>query len=291
MSSVPTAEIIRSAESVIESAEVRGNPEILLYLKEKIELAEFELRDFARVVEEEEALSERVITLANSAWYGSRRHIDNVEVAVVELGAAPFYDLVLCSFLRLGLRIPPGQRMRFWEHCEMTGQVCRQIAHHVSSQDADNAFTIGLFHDCGVPLMSNQFEDYEGYMDAALSGQAAADDRENEIFGCNHSVIGSVLVRRWKLPPPVAEAMVWHHAEELPSEVTDEAQRLWALLTFTKGCVQSWTGEDPKASRSPMAPGTPLAAGICTALGIDEDRLHAVANEVLELLKLRVQSM
>lgn len=291
MSSVPTAEIIRSAESAIAEAEVSGNPDILLDLKQKIELAEFELRDFARVVEEDEALSERVITLANSAWYGSRRHIESVEVAVCELGAAPFYDLVLCSFLRLGLRIPPGQRMRFWEHCEMTGQVCRQIAHHVSRQDADNAFTIGLFHDCGVPLMSNCFEEFEGYMDAALSGQPEADDRENEIFGCNHSVIGSLLVRRWKLPRPVAEAIEWHHADELPTAIEGESLRLWALLTFTKGCVQSWTGEDPKPSRSPIAPGSPLAGAICTALGIDENKLYTIANEVLELLKLRVQSM
>lgn len=67
------------------------------------------------------------------------------------------------------------------------------LAKRIGFQSSDEAYALGLFHNCGIPLMLQRFPNYfevqeEAYFRA--SGDNRVVDTENRLLNTNHSVVG-----------------------------------------------------------------------------------------------------
>lgn len=288
MVEAPPAETKTLADTLVDRANPKGNPDILVRLREKIADENFDLNDLASVVKEDTALSERVISVANSAWIGCRAEIEDVEGAVTQLGASQFYDLVLCCFLRLGLRVPLKKRNQFADHSELVAQVCRQVGQHFRWDSTDNAFLVGLFHDCGAPLLLNLKPEYSAMFDVAIGCEGDLPKREYVAFGADHAQLGSLVCKRWKLPDDVCAAIRWHHATEFPDELTDDDARLLALLILAEDSAISWKLDPEKNPRRfYLRPDTPLMANVAESLDVSENDVRECRLEMHQLLEMR----
>lgn len=207
----PPVETKSLADVLVDRSKPRGNPEILAQIREKMSDDNFDLNDLAQIVKGDEKLCERIISMANSAWFGCRVDIENVESAVAQLGASQFSDLVLCCFLRLGLRVPLKKRTEFADHSELVANVCRQIGRQLHWSSTDDAFITDLFQDCGAPLLLNQNQSYSGMYDSAIGCADDLTKREFVAFGADHGLLGSLACQRWNLPDEVCTAIRLHH--------------------------------------------------------------------------------
>lgn len=80
--------------------------------------------------------------------------------------------------------------------------------------ESDEAYTLGLFHDCGLSLLLQKFADYEGfYDDVREKGETSLVAAEDDRFGTNHCLVGFVLCEDWQLPRPLCEAIRNHHQD------------------------------------------------------------------------------
>lgn len=188
--------------------------------------------DLARVIGSDQALTTRILRLANSAFYGFRREIVTINHAVVLLGFDTVKSIVLAATvfetLRDGEVASSFDREQFWLHVGSAAAAARLIAKSLRVADPEAAFVGGLLHDVGKVVLDRFF--YRRYAEAArLAAERPCLIREAEtnIFGVNHAEVGRWLAERWRFPAAIVEPVAFHHR---PAAATPDHRALTAVV-------------------------------------------------------------
>jgi putative nucleotidyltransferase with HDIG domain len=181
----------------------------------------------ARLIEEDMAVSTKIIQVVNSPWYGMPHQISDLREAVQMLGFDTVKALVLAVQLMTEEdRVKPLYDIirDVWRHSLSVAVLARRLAAEFDPDDpviADEAYTAGLLHDLGkVILESNLGEKYHGALDIAKERRLRVFQVEAFCFGANHAEVAAHLAALWGLPRRVVEAIALHHA---PSRAKDTA--------------------------------------------------------------------
>jgi HD-like signal output (HDOD) protein len=177
-------------------------------------------RMIGQLISRDAALTAEVFKLANSPFYRRGAKIDSLEQAVRMLGRKPMGDIARSAVLRQQLGGNDPRMENFWERCTDIGTICSVLCDHLERPGkltTEQAYLIGLFHDCGVPLLVQQIK---GYGSVALTPGAVADFlAEDDDKNTSHCIAGLLVAQEWELPAMLCEAIRSHHyviAEEQP---------------------------------------------------------------------------
>src|SRR5574343_53917 len=86
---------------------------------------------------------------------------------------------------------------RFWESSALTACVSAELARRLRCVRPDVAYTFGLFHDCGIPLLVKRFPQTKEVLAAANAAEERGfTDIEDGLMGTNHAVVGYFLAKR-----------------------------------------------------------------------------------------------
>ncbi|MDR2209408.1 MAG: HDOD domain-containing protein, partial [Azoarcus sp.] len=109
----------------------------------------------------------------------------------------------------------------------------KRLASIVGKLDPDTAYTFGLFHDCGIPLLTKRYPEYKSVLrEANKNTKRIFTDIEEEALGTSHAIIGYYLARAWGLSDPITQGILNHHDYsqlEDPRNINSNAHRLIAL--------------------------------------------------------------
>jgi putative nucleotidyltransferase with HDIG domain len=177
------------------------------------------VRDLERLISIDQGMSTRVLNTVNSAYYGFSRKIASVKDAVVLLGfkavrnlamTVSVFDMFVGKTDRQNLR-----RGKWWRHSIDTALCARLIASQVDGVSPDEAYTAGLLHDIGKPLLDRYGgTPYEQVEDGMQQGMPER-DAERRVFGCDHAEVGRVVSLHWGFPEKLVEAIGEHHADSV----------------------------------------------------------------------------
>jgi HD-like signal output (HDOD) protein len=169
-------------------------------------------RDLDRMIRSDQALTARVLKVANSSIYGKSRAISSLTDAVVLLGHRTLTELVLSIGVAdvLGDDALPGFGAAAWEHSLDCAAGARAVADVTGVVTPETAFVAGLMHDIGLLVMARAEP-------RALAEVLAADPddplaAERAALGLNHPQVGTRMLNQWNLPHPICEAVRYHHA-------------------------------------------------------------------------------
>jgi len=106
-------------------------------------------------IQTDPVIAAKVLRLANSARYGAGRKIGSLDSAVVMLGTDTLKTLVIASGVTGTMKDIPGLDMRdFWRNSFLVANICKQIVRSSGAgSDPETAFTFGMLHNIGIPLM------------------------------------------------------------------------------------------------------------------------------------------
>jgi len=183
----------------------------------------------SRHLRQDQALSARVLRLANSSYYGLSRQVSEVGEAVVILGTRTVRHLCLvaASYPWLvrdlkGYELGPDQ---LWRHSFATAVSAGVIANHSGSADRDVCFTAGLLHNIGKVALSVWLEGKTSMLQVlAERAGMSFDEVERKALGFDHAQIGEALAEQWNLPSALVQAIRYHHepnACPIPNSVVD----------------------------------------------------------------------
>lgn len=169
----------------------------------------------ADIVMQDATITANVLKVVNSAAYGYRREISNIQQAIVVLGFDEVRNITIAASLSKDLDLPESrlfQRRKFWLHSLAAGMIAQKIALRNSEINADDAFIIGLLHDIGEVILDQHFHD----MFTEALEKAEEDGRhvalvERELMGVDHAEVGGVVARNWSLPVSLEKAIMYHH--------------------------------------------------------------------------------
>jgi len=189
-------------------------PRTYMALRKKLAEADASIRDVVQIVEQDVAISAKVLQLVNSAFFGLPREVSSVKTAVGFLGIDTLQNLVLSAgvfsiFDQLA-KLPGFSCEELQAHSQLTAKIAGQIP--ASAHVRGIAVVAGMLHDVGKLVLATRAPEH---FKRALKG-AEAEARplfvvETELMGVSHAEVGAYLLGIWGLPSPVVEAVAHHH--------------------------------------------------------------------------------
>jgi HD-like signal output (HDOD) protein len=170
-----------------------------------------------KLIEQDPALSAKVLQIVNSAYLGVRNPVSNLVQACSMLGLENLKNVVLMAEvfdLSVGKKLPPGFNLEaLWRHCLLVGEGARNIAAQETDEKkvVDRSFTSGLLHEVGQLILATQLtEEFSKAIEYAKKNHVPLMDGEQAVLGITHAQVGSYLLELWGLPDPVVEAIAFH---------------------------------------------------------------------------------
>ncbi|MEM7410905.1 MAG: HDOD domain-containing protein [Myxococcota bacterium] len=212
-------------------------PKIASEVIEAIEDPEATLDDVRVLIEQDAALSARVLKVSNSSLYSFATEIRGLEQALSLLGSRTVKNLIMASAMRAAYAEFGTMEQLLWTHSAAAGPVCSALAKQVGGVDQDEAFTAGLLHDIGKAALANSHrEEYESVVTRVREENARFSVAEREQFGFDHTELGAEVARRWELPESLV-AVIAHHHDPEPPDAPAAVVRLTALVSVTTACL------------------------------------------------------
>jgi HD-like signal output (HDOD) protein len=113
-----------------------------------------------------------------------------------------------------------------------------ELAQHVQGVTPDEAYTCGLFHNCGsILLMIKDPEHYHDLFFKSYTFPLKAIEKEEELFDTNHTVTGLVLANKWNLDKNIISAIYQHHIMHCMDIENEKTRLLVGLLKVANGIV------------------------------------------------------
>jgi HD-like signal output (HDOD) protein len=160
--------------------------------------------DVARVVAADPALAARVLRISNSVVYMRHDPPRTVRDAIVTVGFNTLRTILIAASARSMYRAHDTVAETLWTHALATGLAADELR-DPREPAGGREFISGLLHDVGKLVF--HITDPAGL---ARLGHAD-EDRERELFGVTHAVVGGVLADMWGTPHGVADAIMEHH--------------------------------------------------------------------------------
>ena len=204
MSQELTAEQI---QQVLQGISVPPQPQIMVDLQMEQYMPDPDLDVIAKLIAQDPGLSGALLKIVNSAHYGLANKIASIQKAVNLLGIRSVVNLINAQSIRGEMSDETIVTLnRFWDSTQDVAMTSLTLAKRIGSQTVDESYALGLFHDCGIPLMLKRFPDYMQVLERAYAN-AGPDQRvvdtENDAFDTNHAVVGYFTAKSWRLPEHV----------------------------------------------------------------------------------------
>ena len=183
-----------------------------------------------KIINEDPALTARLLKLVNSPFYGFVSKVDTVYRAIALIGHRELRSVVLAtSALKAFDGIPEDlvDMEAFWKRSLNTAVVARVLAAYRREKEIERYFIAGLLHDIGSLMLYLHLPEQET---AAIVKHHAENiplwQAEKDELGYDHAEVGGALLKKWNLPPVLCQAVKFH----LYPEVAPEQERSAAWL-------------------------------------------------------------
>lgn len=181
---------------------------MILELHRLLDSEDSSIKAISNWISVDSALSAKVLKMANSPYFGGKGQVNSIPQAITLLGLEAVKSIVLASEAKK-IDIPDWlDAEAFWQKSISIAGLSRWIARRGSLRQINHevAFTIGLFSEIGMLVTPDCHGD-----ESAIRA------------------ISSAVVRHWRFPGEIVEAIKGGHEEPSPYEgVLDLADRFFA---------------------------------------------------------------
>ena len=219
----PLAPAIKSA--ITSAIGTRGIPTMPSGAQKAFQLAidpNAEARDFIEVIESDEAISARVLKIANSVYFDRGHKSNTIEEAVNVIGMNELRCLLNASSLSEILPSKHAARSQLWSNDLATALISRHIGRLIIPAKAEIAFLGGLMHDIGkLLLLQRSPQEYTTVLRIIAEKGTDFCQAEEEVFVFNHTEVGQLVAEKWNFSEELCDIIRNHH--KFPTEAKDDS--------------------------------------------------------------------
>jgi len=195
---------------VNEFKDIPPMPNVMVKALNIIKSPQTGIAELGKIMQIDQALSTKTLSLVNSAFYGFRQQITSINKALVILGMMKAKNIIMSLALKQ-MMTAQGSR-ELWEHSIKCAVASEIIAKEYRIINPDDAFVIGFLHDIGKILLNSKNPlKYSKVRYSAQQGNVSLVDIEDAQFGTNHCVLGALISKKWQLPVILTNCIRYHH--------------------------------------------------------------------------------
>jgi HD-like signal output (HDOD) protein len=190
-------------------------PELLTRLQAVMREADPDWDAVCEIAGSDVAMAASLVRAANSPLYARNREVGSVDQAMSLLGLRQTSAL-LTQFLTLrALPMNHPALQDFWRTSGRRAVAMGYIARQLYGLPPDLAHTFGLFCDVGIPVLLQGLRGYSGTLvEARARRDRTFTATEQANHRTDHTIVGALVARAWRLPEPLKAALRLHHEAE-----------------------------------------------------------------------------
>ena len=169
------------------------------------------------IVKYDQAISSKIISIANSAYYSRGCKILNLERAMIVIGLEEIQNIVVClAFLKEMLqrwKLSQRDLATLWKHSLGVAYAARALADKTLAEDPEKAFTVSILHDIGKIIFYTYGEEYQKLILLAQKTGRDLIALEQETFGIDHQEVGYFIAIKWRFPEEFCTVVRGHHGK------------------------------------------------------------------------------
>lgn len=202
-----------SREIILKTVELPTVPIVAVKVIQLIDNPNTSIDDLQRAIITDQAMTSRILKIANSSFYGVRQNIDTLSEALSILGMKVTRLIVLAAATRGIYKRFGTTEQKLWEHSLGVSIAAGIIAAMVGNVRREEAVVAGLLHDVGKVVINNSLPDkFAEIVDKVDKTRLCSIDVEQEILAFNHTEAGYLLGQKWGFPDALCEAILRHHS-------------------------------------------------------------------------------
>ena len=194
--------------SVSDALVIPPRPDILLQLQEIRQSDDPDMDTLAHVIKQDVAMYTILLSIVNSPAYKRAAPIASIEQALMILGIDKVFTLLQAVLVRSSLSHETINE-DFWNSSTEVATLCSVLAEKFIVADSEQAYSVGMLHAAGVPVMVQNFSHYQAFF--REHGFRPAKElcySERDSFGTDHYHQGYELARQWHMD----EKLHWQYA-------------------------------------------------------------------------------
>ncbi len=206
-------------KKILASSQLPTLPSVAMKLLELARDPETEFKDVIDVVKADPAITTKILKAANSSFFGFKSPVTSIDRAVPLLGTTVVTTLAL-SFSLVDAAMTSGPLAQhyttYWKQSIVQAVAAEVLAEHYAKTLSSDCFLTGLLLDLGrLAILKTASQDYLPVLIDWEAKGGSLPELERTQLGVDHVLIGAELMRRWKLPARLIDAVSRHH---LPAE-------------------------------------------------------------------------
>lgn len=257
---------------------VPAQPKLLLSLLKLMAEPSPNMNAITQCISKDIAISAAILKAVNSPLYGLSRTVTDIKMSVNYIGIYGVVMLVTGSLLKKSFD-PKSCSIDledFWRVTSEIADVAVNIGKKFKGNIAtDKLFSLGLFHACGVPVMSMKYKDYQVILDQSINQPSLSlPALEEQHYQVNHATIGYYVASSWRLPKDVCQIILQHHDRDYLNTLNGSAEQdLFAVLKLAENIIAM------KYVECPSADWIYVEKPVLEVLGIQVENLEEIIGE------------
>jgi len=208
-----------SLEKLIDRSGKLGSlPAIVYRVFEAMDDPKSTASQIGKVINDDPALTARLLKLVNSPFYGFSGRVDTVYRAVALIGHKELRSVVVAaSAIKVFDGIPSElvSMPVFWKRSLATAVVARVLAAFKREKEIERFFIAGLLHDIGSLLLYLQLpEEMTQVLHQQRTDGVELSKAEKDVIGYDHTEVGGALLKKWNLPALICHSVRFHQTPE-----------------------------------------------------------------------------
>jgi len=245
-------EIVAKVKSYVGNMKVFSSFDELSRL---LDDANVDMSRIAKKISTDPVLSNKILKVANSAYFGSAVAVDSINHALAMLGlinikAILFHNAFSNKFSGDKVRNDPVCQS-LWGHAISTATCAFHLSEAFDGLNRGKLYTLGLVHDIGkfiVTEMNGNTQVDKTFM--IPYGEKSSINREDLTFGINHAVIGRIAFEDSGLSEQLLRLIEYHHFPSFASSTfyvkKEEDKRYIAALYLANQIAKLFAGDEEK---------------------------------------------
>jgi len=191
-------------------------PVIAMEVNKMLQDYDISIDKLSKTIEKDQSMVPKILKLVNSAFFGFRAKISDINRAVIVLGFNTIRNAIVSisiinAFSKKDI-LEGFDIAEFWTHSIGVAVTSKHLAKMTGMNRPEDCFTGGLLHDIGKVVLVQYLQDFfKKVWTSAKENNLSFYDAEKKEIPIAHPRIGGYLTKKWQLPAGLVDSVRFHH--------------------------------------------------------------------------------
>jgi len=177
------------------------------------------VRQIEQLIGYDQAMTAKILRVANSAYYGRRYYVRSLKDAILLLGDKRLIQSVMAACATTYyLRSDSQDERDLWEHSVTAALISEIAARRLKYHGIFTLYTAALLHDIGKTILDFYSKIYLQSSLCEIRGESDTVRAERRALGIDHQELGGIIAGKWKFPPDITAAIAHHHNPQMAGQ-------------------------------------------------------------------------